>query len=100
MENITTKISNIETLMDVLDDDDCKLFNKECKYKFKKIERILSEIEDILNEYNFCEDKCNQKEIDNKKNTLIMNNLFVFYWYLKDRVDSSTPKASLEFPYN
>ena len=100
MENIISKVDNIEALIDVLDDDYCKLFNEQCKSKFKKIENLLSEVEKVLNEYNFNDDKCSQKIIANKKNKQIMNNLFIFYWYLKNRTNPDSDGGSLEFYSN
>lgn len=94
MDYIASKIDKIETLLDVLFDDDYKKFMDEYREEFNQIADILTQMENKLCTYEFNDERCKMKQSENKKNSAIMKDLFRYYLLLKENVDENTIQIS------
>jgi len=90
MEYIATRIDNIDNLVNLLDSDTKDKFNHETLLSTTKINNAITEIEQILITYDFDDFDTNKIKLDNRKNKILDQCMFMVYWHIGNKLEHMT----------
>lgn len=85
MEDIIIRIEQINTIVNVLENNDQTKFNKISKPFIKQINDTLTDLENIIKIYRLSEEKLVQMDLENSRYSVIMKKLFPFYWMFYEK---------------
>lgn len=80
MEEIISRMENINIIINCLNDDDKKFFNEESAINIKNMENIVVSLENLIKNFNIPNDKMSMINLNNLKNKIIMKNIYPYYW--------------------
>jgi glutamine synthetase type III len=94
MEEIIEKLTKINKFMETLDNKDKLDFETNVMEQLNKINILTDEIQDKLSTLKLSEEKYTQLELRNRKEKILVKNLFPYYWALNELInlDNNTPK--------
>jgi hypothetical protein len=80
MDKIMETVENICVQMDILNDDDKTLLEMDIIQHLVNIHNSLNSIKSRISDYKPCLTKCHETELVKRRNKVIWNVLFPFYW--------------------
>jgi hypothetical protein len=90
MDNILNRLNYLSNLAHLLNDRHKIEFDEEIRDNIRKVNILLSDIENILSHYEIPKEKINKFNEDENKTNRISKILFPFYWNLSQRIPDQT----------
>ncbi|XWV25295.1 putative ORFan [Tupanvirus deep ocean] len=84
MEEIISKLQNVGILMSLLDDEDKIKYENEALKKLTMINTVIDDLQSDLMSLKLSKEKCDELELQNKKEHIISKSLFPYYWALNE----------------
>ncbi|XWV26556.1 putative orfan [Tupanvirus soda lake] len=84
MEEIISKLQDVNTLMSLLDDEEKIKFENEALKKLTIINNVIDELHNEIMSLKLSKEKCDDLELQNKKERIISKSLFPYYWALNE----------------
>lgn len=88
MEDIIGRLDKINIQINMLEDTEREVFNEKICDNIVVLNEIVTKIENNLAEYDLPQDECNEIELNKKREKLILKQLFVCYWYIKEQINT------------
>lgn len=88
MDGILEKLNKLNTMIDLLDDHEKLHFENKIIEQTNKIDSIINEMNDNICTLQFSKEKCHQKELEMRKEEIVINNLFPVYLRMNEYVNS------------
>lgn len=96
MEDIIERLNNINTQISAMDDENIIQFKNKTDNQLNEINLILEKMEKQLLEYDLSEEKCQHIKLNNIKQKMISESLFIHYWLLNENINKLSESAILE----